>query len=108
DALAQRVTARPILSRQRFVDDDHGLRSLLIVLRKSAAFEDRNTHSLKIIRSANAISPIVLLSWWRLGSAFDQERIGRVRAAKRQVVNDGCRLHARQSFHSLHQIGIES
>ena len=72
NAFADRVGAGPMLSRECFIDNDHRRRAGLVLFGKAAAFKDRNSHRLKIIRRADAITPIVLLPGRWFWSALNQ------------------------------------
>ena len=103
----ERVFAGPVLARQGFVDDDYRRCACFVLFREGAAFDDANTHRVEIVRRANAVAAVVLLTGNGLRHAFDEVRVGRVCSAKRQVVDRRGRLDAGLRLHALDQFVLK-
>src|SRR6266508_6813668 len=71
-ALAEGIAVGPILTGQRFIDDDHGLRAGPVLLREGTAFQKRDSHRLKVIGSPDSITTDKMLAGWLIGIAFQQ------------------------------------
>src|ERR1700738_1250955 len=96
-ALADRISVRPVLPRESFVDDDDWLRAGLVLLSEGAASQHRDPHRAKVIRSANSIAAVELLSGSWLGKTFNQKAGGGIGTAERQGDDGRGRPHPRRS-----------
>src|SRR5690349_10182256 len=72
NAFADRVLTRPVLSRKRFVHDHNWRRACFILLCKTAALNNRDSHGAEVIRRGDAITALVLLPRRRLRFTFNQ------------------------------------
>src|SRR5258707_4650440 len=88
NSFADSINARPMFSRECFINNDYWWSAGSVLFGKAAAFNDRNSHCFKIVRRADTITAIVLLTGRWVSSTFDQIGVRRIRAVEKQIDDD--------------------
>src|SRR5262245_29007645 len=81
---ADRILARPLLTRERGVHHHHRRRFARIGGAKVTTGDNSNTHRLEVARRDHLVSCTWLLPGWRLRAALDEKPGGEVVAANWQ------------------------
>src|SRR5882762_2454767 len=89
NAFADSINAWPMFSRECFINNDDWRSAGFVLFGKAAALNDRDSHCSKIVRRADPITAVVLLTGRWFSRTLDQIGVRGIRAAERQIVDDG-------------------